>query len=361
MGSAVRMGPGHFPYLLGILFALLGMVICIKTLIIHGARIESASLHALIFVFGACAASATLSQDYPSRPIRIIVPFPAGGTADLLARQIGQTMSETLHEQVVIENRSGAGGNIGADLAAKSKPDGYTLLMGTVSTHAINPNLYTKMPYDPVKDFAPVTMVASMPNLLVVHPSVPAKNVAELIALAKAKPGALAFASAGNGTSQHLAGELFKKMAGVDMIHVPYKGNAPAVTDLVGGQVQVMFDNIPVSLQQVRAGKLRALAVTGPARSAVLPDLPTVAEAGLPGYSITSWFGLYAPSGTSPQIIERLNQEANRALATAQIRRRLTDQGIEPAGGTPDQFADFMHAELVKWGKIVRESGARVE
>jgi tripartite-type tricarboxylate transporter receptor subunit TctC len=217
------------------------------------------------------------------------------------------------------------------------------------------------MPYDPVKDFAPVTMVARMPNLLVVHPSVPANNVAELIALAKAKPGALAFASAGNGTTQHLAGEVFKKMAGVDMIHVPYKGNAPAVTDLVGGQVQVMFDNIPVSLQQVRAGKLRALAVTGPARSPVLPELPTVAEAALPGYSITSWFGLYAPSGTSPQIIERLNREANKALATAQIRRRLTDQGIEPAGGTPGQFADFMRAELVKWGKIVRESGARVD
>jgi tripartite-type tricarboxylate transporter receptor subunit TctC len=318
-------------------------------------------LRAVIFVFGACVASTALSQDYPSRPIRIIVPFPAGGTADLLARQIGPTMSEALRQQVIIENRTGAGGNIGADLAAKSKPDGYTLLMGTVSTHAINPNLYPKMPYDPVKDFAPVTMVARMPNLLVVHPSVPANNVAELIALAKAKPGALAFASAGNGTTQHLAGEVFKKMAGVDMIHVPYKGNAPAVTDLVGGQVQVMFDNIPVSLQQVRAGKLRALAVTGPARSPVLPELPTVAEAALPGYSITSWFGLYAPSGTSPQIIERLNREANKALATAQIRRRLTDQGIEPAGGTPGQFADFMRAELVKWGKIVRESGARVD
>jgi tripartite-type tricarboxylate transporter receptor subunit TctC len=312
-------------------------------------------------VFGAFVAGAALPQDYPSRPIRIIVPFPAGGTADLLARQIGQTMSEALRQQVVIENRTGAGGNIGADLAAKSKPDGYTLLMGTVSTHAINPNLYPRIPYDPVKDFAPVTMVAKMPNLLVVHPSVPAKNVAELIALAKARPGALAFASAGNGTSQHLSGELFKKMAGVDMIHVPYKGNAPAVTDLVGGQVQVMFDNIPVSLQQVRAGKLRPLAVTGPLRSPVLPGLPTLAEAALPGYSITSWFGLYVPSGTSPQIIERLNREANKALANAQFRRRLSDQGIEPAGGTPGQFADFMRAELVKWGKIVRESGARVE
>ena len=306
-------------------------------------------------------ASAALPQDYPSRPIRMIVPFPAGGTADLLARQIGQTMGEALRQQVVIENRTGAGGNIGADLAAKAKPDGYTLLMGTVSTHAINPNLYPNMPYDPVKDFAPVAMVARMPNLLVLHPSVPAASVAELIALAKARPGTLAFASAGNGTTQHLAGELFKKMADVDMIHVPYKGNAPAVTDLVGGQVQVMFDNIPVSLQQVRAGKLRALAVTGPARSPVLPQLPTVAEAALPGYNITSWFGLYAPSGTSPQIIERLNREANKALSSVPIRRRLTDQGIEPAGGTPGQFAEFMRTELVKWGKIVKESGARID
>ena len=314
-----------------------------------------------LFVLGECLASAALPQDYPSRPIRMIVPFPAGGTADLLARQIGQTMGEALRQQVVIENRTGAGGNIGADLAAKAKPDGYTLLMGTVSTHAINPNLYPNMPYDPVKDFAPVAMVARMPNLLVLHPSVPAASVAELIALAKARPGTLAFASAGNGTTQHLAGELFKKMADVDMIHVPYKGNAPAVTDLVGGQLQVMFDNIPVSLQQVRAGKLRALAVTGPARSPVLPQLPTVAEAALPGYNITSWFGLYAPSGTSPQIIERLNREANKALASEPIRRRLTDQGIEPAGGTPGQFAEFMRTELVKWGRIVTESGARVE
>jgi len=290
-------------------------------------------LHALIFVFGACAASATLPQDYPSRPIRIIVPFPGGGTADLLARQIAQTMSEALRQQVLIENRTGAGGNIGADLAAKSKPDGYTLLMGTVSTHAINPNLYAKMPYDPVKDFAPVTMVARMPNLLVVHPSVPAKNVAELIALAKARPGALAFASAGNGTTQHLAGELFKKMAGVDMIHVPYKGNAPAVTDLVGGQVQVMFDNIPVSLQQVRAGKLRALAVTGPVRSPVLQDLPTVAEAGLPGYSITSWFGLYAPSGTSPQIIARLKKVHSGDIIIAHLNKPASDTGRGMAQG----------------------------
>ncbi len=318
-------------------------------------------LRAVIFVFGACVACAALSQDYPSRPIRIIVPFPAGGTADLLARQIGQTMSEALQQQVVIENRAGAGGNIGADLAARSKPDGYTLLMGTVSTHAINPNLYPNMPYDAEKGFAPILLVATLPNLLVVHPSVPAKDVGELIALAKAKPGELAFASAGNGTTQHLSGELFKKLARVDMIHIPYKGSAPAVTDLVSGQVQVMFDNIPVSLPQVRAGKLRALAVTGLKRSPVLPDIPTISEAAIPGYNITSWFGLYAPAGTPPQIVARLNKEANRTLADKEFRQRLMDQGIEPAGGTSAHFAAFAHAESAKWSKIVKESGARID
>jgi tripartite-type tricarboxylate transporter receptor subunit TctC len=315
----------------------------------------------VIFVFSACVASTALSQDYPSRPIRIIVPFPAGGTADLLARQIGQTMSAALRQQVFVENRAGAGGNIGADLAARSEPDGYTLLMGTVSTHAINPNLYPNMPYDAEKSFAPILLVATLPNLLVVHPSVPAKDVGELIALAKAKPGELAFASAGNGTTQHLCGELFKKLARVDLIHIPYKGNAPAVTDLVGGQVQVMFDNIPVSLPQVRAGKLRALAVTGLKRSPVLPDIPTIAEAAIPGYNITSWFGLYAPAGTPHLIVERLNKEANRTLADKKFRQRLMDQGIEPAGGTSAQFAAFMQAESAKWGKIVKDSGARID
>ncbi len=318
-------------------------------------------LRAVLFVLGACVANAALSQDYPSRPIRIIVPFSAGGTADLLARQIGQILSAALRQQVLIENRTGAGGNIGADLAARSKPDGYTLLMGTVSTHAINPHLYPDMPYDAEKSFVPIVLVATLPNLLVVHPSVPAKDVGELIALAKAKPGELAFASGGNGTTHHLAGELFKKLAGVDMIHIPYKGNAPAVTDLVGGQVQVMFDNIPVSLQQVRAGKLRALAVTGLKRSPVLPDVPTIAESAIPGYNITSWFGLYAPAGTPPRIVERLNKDANRALADKSFRRRLMDQGIEPAGGTSAHFAAFMQAESMKWGKIVKESGARID
>ncbi len=302
-----------------------------------------------------------LAQDYPEKTIRIIVPYPAGGTADLLARSIGQKMAESLGRQILIDNRAGAGGNIGADLAARAAPDGYTLLMGTVATHAINPNLYPKMPYDAARDFAPIILVATLPNLLVVHPSVPARNVKELIALAKSKPGELAYASAGNGTSQHLSGELFKKMTGVDMIHVPYKGNAPAVTDLVGGQVQVMFDNIPVSLQQVRAGKLRALAVTGPRRSPVLPDLPTLSEAGLSGFSIASWFALFAPAGTPPKILLRLNQEAGKAIASQQLRQQWLTQGIEPAGSTSEQLAAFQRKEVLKWAKIVRDSGARVE
>jgi tripartite-type tricarboxylate transporter receptor subunit TctC len=302
-----------------------------------------------------------LAQDYPAKTIRIVVPYPAGGTADMLARTIGQKMTESLGQQVIIDNRPGAGGNIGADLAARAAPDGYTFLMGTVATHAINPHLYAKMPYDPAKDFAPIVLVATLPNLLVVNPSLPARSVKELIALAKAKPGELAFASAGNGTSQHLSGELFKKMTGVDMIHIPYKGSAPAVTDLVGGQVQLMFDNLPSSLPQVRAGKLRALAVTGPGRSPVLPDLPTLSEAGLPDFSITSWFALFAPAGTPVKILVRLNKEADKAIASKELRQQWMAQGIEPAGGTAEQLAAFRRIEASKWGKIARDSGARVE
>ena len=302
-----------------------------------------------------------LGQDYPEKTIRIIVPYSPGGTADMLARTIGQTMAESLGQQVIIDNRPGAGGNIGADLAAKAAADGYTLLMGTVATHAINPNLYPKIPFDAARDFAPIVLVATLPNILVVNPSVAARNTKELIALAKSKPGELAFASAGNGTSQHLSGELFKKMTGVDMTHVPYKGSAPAVTDLVGGQVQLMFDNIPSSLPQVRAGKLRALAVTGPRRSPVLPDLPTVSEAGLTGFSMTSWFALFAPAGTPAKIVLRLNKEAGKAIASKELRQRWMAQGIEPAGGTPEELDAFRRIEAPKWGKIVRDSGARVE
>jgi tripartite-type tricarboxylate transporter receptor subunit TctC len=302
-----------------------------------------------------------LAQDYPQKTIRIIVPYTPGGTADMLARTMGQRMAQGLGQQIIIDNRPGAGGNIGADFAAKAAPDGYTILMGTVATHAINPHLYPRMPYDSATDFTPIILVATLPNILVVNPSVPTKSVKELIALAKARPGELAFASAGNGTSQHLSGELFKKMTGVDMTHIPYKGSAPAVTDLVGGQVQLMFDNIPSSLAQVRAGKLRALAVTGPRRSPVLPDLPTVAEAGLPGFSITSWFALFAPAGTPAGILLRLNREAGKAILSDELRQQWMAQGIEPAGGSAAQLDAFRRLEALKWEKIIRDSGARVE
>jgi tripartite-type tricarboxylate transporter receptor subunit TctC len=315
---------------------------------------------ALVMLAAPCV-QPLLARDYPEKTIRLIVPYTPGGTADILARTIGQKMAESLGKQVIIDNRPGAGGNIGADLAAKAAADGYTILMGTVATHAINPNLYPKMPYDAAKDFAPIVLVATVPNLLVVNPSLSARNVKELIALAKAKPGELAFASAGNGTSQHLSGELFMKMTGTDMTHIPYKGSAPAVTDLVGGQVQLMFDNIPSSLPQVRAGKLRALAVTGPRRSPVLPDLPTLSEAGLPGFSITSWFALFAPAGTPAKILLRLNKEAGNAIASKELRQQWMAQGIEPAGGTPEQLAAFRRSEAPKWKKIIRDSGARIE
>jgi tripartite-type tricarboxylate transporter receptor subunit TctC len=320
-----------------------------------------AFLRAILAALAAFLAAGALAEPYPAKPVRLIVPYAAGGTADLLARSIAQKMGAALGQQVVIENRTGAGGGIGADAVAKSKPDGYTILMGTIASHAINPNLYRGLPYDAEKDFAPVALVATLPNLLVVNPAVPAKTVRDLIALAKAKPGALAFASAGSGTTQHLSGEIFKKMAGVDLLHIPYKGNAPAVTDLVGGQVQLMFDNIPISLQQVRAGKLRALAVTGPKRSPVLPEVPTVAEAALPGYAVTSWFAVFAPAGTPPAIVSLLNREINKALSDPGLRRQLADQGIEPAGGTPAQLAGHVRAEIARWRKVVAESGARVD
>jgi tripartite-type tricarboxylate transporter receptor subunit TctC len=319
-------------------------------------------IHVLVAAMLVAAGTPALqAQDYPAKPIRLIIPYTPGGTADMLARTMGQKMAASLGQQIIIDNRPGAGGNIGADLAAKAASDGYTILMGTVATHAINPNLYPTMPYDADKDFAPIVLIATLPNLLVVNPSVPAKNVQELVALAKAKPGELAFASAGNGTSQHLSGELFKKMTGVDMIHIPYKGSAPAVSDLIGGQVQLMFDNIPSSLPQVRAGKLRALAVTGPKRSPVLPDLPTLSEAGLPGFSITSWFALFAPAGTPSKILLRLNKEAGKAIASQDLRQQWLAQGIEPAGGTAEQLAEFRRIEAPKWAKIVRDTGARVE
>jgi len=310
------------------------------------------------------AAFALLSHaqaPFPSKPIRIVVPFPAGGTTDILARAVAQKLTETLGQSVVVDNRPGAGGNIGAELVAKSPPDGYTLLMGTVGTHAINPSLYAKMPYDHVKDFTPVILVAGVPNVLVVNPSVPANSVQELIAYIKANPGKVNFASSGSGTSIHLSGELFKTMAGVSMTHVPYKGSSPALTDLMGGQVQLMFDNLPSSLPQIKAGKLRALAVTSAQRASALPDVPTVAEAGLPGFEASSWFGLLAPAGTPKDVVTKLNAEVAKWLATPEAREKLASQGAIAAGQSPDDFTRHIAAETAKWQKVVKESGAKVD
>lgn len=309
----------------------------------------------------ACIATIASAQGYPTRTIRLVVPFPAGGTTDILAREVAQKLTEVLGQAVVVDNRPGAAGNIGSDLVAKSAPDGYTLLMGTVGTHAINPSLYSKMPYDHVKDFAPVVLVAGVPNVLVVNPALPVNSVSDLIKLAKDKPGQINFASSGSGTSIHLSGELFKTMAGVDMTHVPYKGSSPALTDLIGGQVQIMFDNLPSALPQIKGGRLRAIAVTSLKRAPVLPDIPTISESGLPGFEASSWFGVLAPAGTPAAVVARINTEVNKWLQSADAREKLLGQGAEAAGGSPERFASHIRAESEKWAKVVKASGAKVD
>jgi tripartite-type tricarboxylate transporter receptor subunit TctC len=300
-------------------------------------------------------------QAYPSKPIRLVVPFPAGGSLDAVARAIGQKLSISWGQPVIIDNRPGAGGNIGADLVAKSAPDGYTILEGALSTHAVNVSLYSRMPYDPIKDFAPITLVAVTPNVLVLNPSVPANSVAELIRYAKANPGKLAFGSGSNGSAGHLAGELFKTAAHVDMVHVPYKGAAPAMQDLLGGQIQLMVDNLANAMQQVRAGKLKALAVTTAKRSPLVPELPTLAEAGLPGFDIYTWWGFMAPAGTPKEIIAKWNAEVTRILNTPEMQAFFAQQGAEPAPTTPEQFTALIQGEIPKYAKIIKASGAKVD
>jgi|UPI0004B0A9C1 tripartite-type tricarboxylate transporter receptor subunit TctC len=302
------------------------------------------------------------SASYPSRPVRLIVPFAPGGTTDIFARLIGEKLSQSLGQQFIIENRGGAGGNIGTDAVAKADPDGYTLVMGTVGTHAINPSLYAKMPYDALNDFAPVAFVAGVPNLMVVSPKkVKATNVQEFIAEAKAASGKMTMASSGNGTSIHLSGELFKQMTGIEMPHVPYRGSGPAVNDLIGGQVDVMFDNLPSSIEQVRSGNLRALAVTSSKRSPAIPDKPTLAEAGLPGFEASSWFALFAPKGTPPEITSKLNQEVRKALETPELQKRFADLGGEIKPMSPDELMAYVKAEHEKWAKVVKTSGAKID
>ncbi len=315
----------------------------------------------LLFIFMLLAWPLTTpAQPYPAKSIKIIVPFPAGGIADLYARLIGSRVTESWRQPVVIENRTGAGGNIGADAVAKSPPDGYTLVMSALGPHAVNVSLFSKMPYDPVRDFSPIALVLEAEGLLVVHPSVPAQSVLDLIAYGRAHPGRLTFASAGMGTASHLAGELFKTMARVEMTHVPYKGNVPAITDLLAGQTSLLFATMPTVLPHAKAGKLRAIATIGAVRSAAAPELPTVAES-LPGFEVNNWIGLFAPAGTPADIVRRWNGEVMRIMQSPDIQARLPAEGARFSPNTPEQFGEFVKAEIAKWAPVVKASGARVD
>jgi tripartite-type tricarboxylate transporter receptor subunit TctC len=315
------------------------------------------ALGALLLVPGAAA----LAQGYPVKLIKLVVGNPPGGPTDIVGRIVAQQLAEGLGQQVIVENRAGANGIIAIEGLAKAPPDGYTLLLAASGQLAVNVSLYRKLPYDPVKDLAPVILVASAPMALLVNPALPAGSVQELIALLKARPGGYSYASAGNGTTQHLTGELFKSMAEVKMAHVPYKGSPPALNDLIGGQVPIAFDAVFSALPQIKGGRIRALATTGSVRSNVLPEVPTVAEAGLPGFESNAWFGLVAPQGTPQAVLEKLNAVLDKALATRELKARLRDIGLEPASGSPEQFGAFIKAEIAKWNKVVRESGMTVD
>ena len=316
----------------------------------------------------AVLASAHAQGVWPTKPVRIVVPFAPGGTTDILARALVPDLSRAFGQQFIVDNRAGAGGNVGAEIVARAPGDGYTLLMGTVGTHGINRALYAKLPYDPIKDFAPVTLVAAVPNVMVMNTdkakALGVKNVQDFIRVAKASPGKMNMASSGNGTSIHLAGELFKSMTGTYMLHLPYRGSGPALMDMVAGNADVMFDNLPSSMAQIKAGKLTALAVTSGERSAALPDVPTVEQAGGPalkGYEASSWFGLLAPAGTPPDIVNRIQQEVAKALASPAMKERLLAQGAIPGGNTPAEFTRHIDNEHRKWAGVVKASGAKVD
>jgi tripartite-type tricarboxylate transporter receptor subunit TctC len=321
-------------------------------------RLAAIVCGAALAVVGSAGARA---EGFPEKAPRFIVGFTPGGPSDIIARALGQKLSDSWGRQVVIENRPGAGGNIAAELAAKSAPDGYTWLLGNNSILATNQSLYKKLAFDPVADFAPVALVAIQPNILVVNPAVPASSVAELIALAKARPGQLNYASSGSGAAAHLAAELFKTMAGVDMVHVPYKGAQPALTDVIAGQAQLMFATSASVIPYIKAGRLRALAVTSAQRSATVPELPTVSEAGVPGFEAITWHGVVVPRATPGPLVERLNGDIVRALNARDLRERLESLGAELATGTPQDFADYIAREIPKWAKVVKDSGARAE
>ena len=321
----------------------------------------------LLTAFSAIALAASVTgtaaaQDkWPSKPITYIVPFPAGGTTDILARLISQKLGPALGGTVIVENRAGAGGNIGSDFVAKAAPDGYTILGGTISSHAINVSLYPKLPYDPVKSFAPVALIGTNANVLVVGAASPYKTVQELTAAAKAKPGSISFASAGNGTSQHLSGELYKGIAGLDMVHVPYKGSAPAMQDVIGGQVPMMFDTSVVAGPFIESGKVRALAVTSGKRTPQLPNVPTMAESGVAGYDLQSWQAIFAPAGTPAPILQRLQSEVAKIIKSPEIQERLGKLGMEPSAMTAEQFTAFQASEIAKWAKVIKAGNIKID
>ena len=332
-------------------------------------KLRRSLLRGLAATLMLAAAPIAMAQAYPSKMIRFVVPYPPGGPLDAIARLLAEKMREGLGQQIIVENKPGAGGNLGADFVAKSAPDGYTIVMGAVATHAINPSLFAKMPYDPVRDFTPVSLVASVPNVLVINPEVAARHgigtLGELVKYAKAHPGQLNYASGGNGSAGHLGGELFKSMAKVSMLHIPYAGAAPAQLGLLAGQTDLMFDNLASASQNIRAGKLKALAVTTAKRAEGLPELPTVAEAGkdygLAGFDINTWFGVLAPARTPAPVVEKLNAEIRRALQSADVRERMIKLGAEPSPTTPEQFAALIQSELKKYAAVVKASGARVD
>ncbi len=301
------------------------------------------------------------AQAYPAKPLRMVVPFPPGGGTDLMGRMIGQKLGEAFGHNVVIDNRGGAGGSIGTENVAKSPPDGYTIGLASVTTLSMNPLLYPKLGFDPVRDLAPIGLFATTPQIVVVHPSLPVRTLKELIAFARARPGQINYGTAGSGTSPHLSTELFRTLAGIDLVHVPYKGSSPAVTDLVGGHVSLMVNNMPTLLPLVKAGKVRALAVASRERSPVAPEVPTAAEAGFPGYEVDIWYGVVAPAGISREVVARLNAELQRAAGAADVRERLGAQGAVPAGGSAEAFGQLIRNELERWRKVVRASGARVD
>ncbi|HEV7578197.1 MAG TPA: tripartite tricarboxylate transporter substrate binding protein [Caldimonas sp.] len=314
----------------------------------------------LVFAAALAVAPAASAQTAAAKPMHIVVTFTPGGAPDILARLIGERLSAAWNQPVLIDNKPGAGGNTGADFVAKAPPDGLTVVVGTVGTHAINGALYARMPYDMVRDFAPVTLLATTPNLLVINNDVPAKNLAEFIALGK-REGKMTFASSGSGTSIHVSGELFKTMTGIDMTHVPYKGRATAIPDVLGGRVTMMFDNMPSSLPLVKEGKLRALGVTSLTRSPAAPEIPTIAEQGLPGFDAVSWFALFAPAGTPKAVVDRLQGEVKKILASPEIARKLAEAGLDAVGSSADELAAYQRAEIAKWARVVKDSGAKVE